>query len=156
MTITFYTTASPVNKITKSLSTGVSVTGTLRNSTEIESPTIIGLDISTIPAADRSNVINANYVYIAEFNRYYFITNQHKRSDKLIDFDLQVDVLYTYATQILNQNCLIERSQFYGSQYINDSLKPVYNFPMVLTKAFSSGFDSFHYYLTVASSVEGS
>ena len=154
MTLTFYSTASPMEQVNKSLSTGVSIAGVLRDVTETENPKIIGLDISTLSNTDKAAVLAANYVYITEFNKYYFIAKHYKRNDKLIDFDLSVDVLQSFSSQILEQFCLIERSENYNSPYINDSMRPSYNFPMVLTKAFSGSFNALHYYLTVASSVE--
>lgn len=154
MTIIFYHTSSPKNKIDKTLTDSVSVSGTLKDMTNVENPNILKIDTSVLTSANATLVRNANYAYISEFDRYYYINDKTMRTDKLIDCQLSVDVLMSYASAIKNQNCLIARSEQNSSQYINDSERPAYNFPMVLTKAFGSGFDSFNYYLTVASSVE--
>lgn len=155
MTVTVYNNTEPNNKINKSLSGGVAVPGTMRDDLPVEKP-IITLDLSGLDTTTRSSVVNGNYVYVTELNRYYFITSHTYITNDLYEVMLSVDVLKTYSTSIINQECLIERSQVYNSPYIVDSQRMAYNFPMVLTKRFSGSFDSPHYYLTVASSVEGS
>ena len=154
MTLTFYTTNSPNNALNKILSDSVSLSGTLRDENEIEKPNITGIDTTGLTSTEINNIFKANYIYIPDFNRYYFIVNKTVVSDVLINIALNVDVLMSFKDEILEQECLIERSAIYNSQYVNDTAKPVYNFPMVLTKTFSNSFDDFHYYLSVAGTNE--
>lgn len=152
MTITFYITDDPVNKIQKTLTGGVSVSGVLREATTEDNPVIKAIEGANLSATDKAKLRASNYAYIAELGKYYFVDNKFLRNDKLIDIPMNIDTLMTFASDILNQTCLIQRSEVYSSPYINDSERPAYNFPMVLTKNFSGSYEGFHMYLTVASS----
>lgn len=152
MTITFYITSDPENKINKSLVGGVTVSGVLREATTEDSPVIKAIEGAGLSATDKAKLRASNYAYITELGKYYFVDNKFLRNDKLIDIPMNIDNLMTFASDILNQTCLIQRSELYSSPYINDSERPAYNFPMVLTKKFSGSYEGFHMYLTVASS----
>lgn len=140
MTLNLYTISDEPNKINKTLGTAVSLTGTLRDPTEIENPIIQIEGVANI---------GSNYAYIPEFGRYYF-TDKRMDSDKLMTLTLKVDVLMTYKSAIMSTPMIIERSEQNGNNYLNDSQRPIFNTPMTLTKKFPSGFDSFHFYLTTA------
>ncbi len=146
MTITLYENKSEWNKIKKSLNTAtkIELTGTLKDPTNIETP-IITIETS-------SGVLDKNYAYIPDFGRYYFITDKQVITTNLVKLNLQVDVLMSFQNEILNTPCLIERSAEYYNKYITDNQQTAFNYPMILTKAFSSSFDSAKFYLTVASS----
>lgn len=153
MTINISSIRTPNNKINKQVYDVVSITGTLRTSCAVENPKI-QIDISNMAAADLIKFNKANYAQIPEFNRYYFITDRTMVTDKIVELSLTVDVLKTYADQIMAQDCLIDRSEYYGSPYVVDNERPVYNFPMTVTKLFPGSLDDFHFYLTVATSLE--
>lgn len=154
MTLTLYTTSSERNRIGKSLVQQIQITGTLRagDSGNMINPTI------TIEstAANISTVLSCNYAYITEYNRYYFIGDKKTVSDKLVELPLECDVLESFKTSILENDVLVGRSEQNTSDYISDGQRPLYNFPMVLTKEFPYGMNSLHFYLTVATSYEGS
>jgi len=143
--ISLYNTASEPNKINKILENGVSISGTLKESCSIENPVIV------IDMVNQSSVfLSKNYAYISEFGRYYFITDKTIEGANLLRLSLKVDVLMSYAYQITNTPVLIERSEEMASPHITDNSRPMFNYPMVLTKKFSGSFDSFHFYLTTA------
>lgn len=148
MTITLYENQSEWNKIKKTLNnlSKIELTGTLKDATNIETPVI------TIETT--SGVLDKNYAYIPDFGRYYFITDKQIITTNLVKLSLQVDVLMSFQNEILNTPCHIERSTEMYNKYINDNEQTAYNFPMVLTKAFSTSFDTPKLYLAVASSVE--
>lgn len=143
MTIKLYKISDEPNKIQKTLGTAIDVSGTLRQPSSVESP-VVQIQISTR--------FNCNYAYIQEFNRYYFITDKTMDTNTLMTITLKVDVLMTYATDILYTPMLLERSEVYPENYLTDSQRAILNYPMTLTKKFPSSFDSFHYYLTTAAS----
>lgn len=68
-----------------------------------------------------SEAINANYVYIKKFKRYYFIDSIIALSDNLTQINCSVDVLYTYKNSILNLNTFIERQESDYSPYVVDN-----------------------------------
>lgn len=150
MTINLYTTSSEKNRINKTVTLVHTLTGALLDDCTVENPTI------TIEMTDnQSSILGCNYAYITEFDRYYFIEDKAVNDDNFVTIQLKVDVLMSYATAIMNTEMLIERSELYNSPYVTDNQKMAENFPMVLTRSFSGGFNSPHFYLTVASSVEG-
>lgn len=62
----------------------------------------------------KANLLTANYCYIAELNRYYYITSHNlERGNRLI-FNCEVDVLKTYYEQIKNCTATVIRSESEG------------------------------------------
>lgn len=63
----------------------------------------------------------ANYCHIgAPFNRYYFMGTATAGEDGLTRIPCHVDVLYTYRQNILNADCIAERSSSSYSEYLQD------------------------------------
>jgi len=150
MTIDLYNNNSEVEKINKTLTNQLSLTGVVRGEIDVENPTV------EIDASNQQNaVISRNYCYITEFGRYYYITEKTFVTNELCLLQLQRDPLMSFATEILNTKMLFDRSEIYGQNYVTDNSRPVYNFPMVLTKTFGASLNTPHFYLTVANSIEG-
>lgn len=150
MNIKLYQNASEPNRIIKALSLLTEMNGNLREGCSIERP-VIQFDMSV----SKTPFMNCNYAYIQEFGRYYFITDKNTRYDDIIEISMKVDVLMSFSDTILNTEMLIDRSEEINTlsqPYIVDNQRPAYNYPMVLTKAFSSGWETPKYYLTVANS----
>lgn len=61
-----------------------------------------------------------NYVYVPEFDRFYYITEQHIKTGNLTQINLQEDVLQSWKTQILQNEAILERSQSDYNTYMND------------------------------------
>ena len=83
MDITFYINNSEKNKISKNLTNNTHISGTLRNETGVMNPVIL---IHSV------NPTKFNYVYIPEFNRYYFITDMVSIRTDIWQIKLHVDV----------------------------------------------------------------
>lgn len=67
-----------------------------------------------------------NYIYCAEFNRYYFVVDTIVKSGGIVEFHCKVDVLYTYRTYIKNlQNVHIIRQENVGMNLVNDNNIPL-------------------------------
>lgn len=63
----------------------------------------------------------ANYCHLgAPFNRYYFLGTATAGEDGLTRIPCHVDVLYTYRAQILNADCIADRSSSAYSDYLQD------------------------------------
>lgn len=95
MQATLYNLTQPTNLIDKSLGAAVgtiSVTPKEPGPFSLTDPVFI-VDKATAP-------INANYCYIPEFNRYYFITSIVYDRAKRATFACHVDVLKTYQSRI--------------------------------------------------------
>ena len=102
MQIKFYYNSSEKNKIGKSLSKELTMNGNLRDECSVINPTIL---------VEHSNLSDYNYVYIPEFNRYYFITEMTIVRNNLWRISLKVDVLESFKTDILNLNCIVDKQQ---------------------------------------------
>ena len=105
-----------------SLSDGVSLIGTLRDGSSITTPTI-KIEIPTYEDEDhniqRYNMVNFNYVYIPEFNRYYFIDDMTFDYNNIVTLTLKCDVLFSFAQSIYLSRGIITRSP-YGNAYVAD------------------------------------
>ena len=63
------------------------------------------------PVIQSSSIpINANYFYIADYGRYYYLDNTERTSNQLKDISTEVDVLATYKPYIGNT---VARIAFY-------------------------------------------
>lgn len=123
---------SPVEKIGKNIDSGLDITGcVLKETTSILRPVI---EIYTT-----SNVYTYNYMYISEFERYYFIDDIVSVNNNRWEVSGHVDVLETYSNSILAQEAVIRRQQNRYNLYLNDPDFITYNYDMIQTKKFSAG-----------------
>ena len=143
MTIDFYKNHSEKNRLDKVLTSVTSMTGELKEDCSIIDPIIkIVGNVGTFAAV--------NYMYIPEFGRYYFINNVISVNNDICEVHAHVDVLSTYKDQIRAQNAIVSRQERKWNLYLNDGVFKTYQNPYIITKAFSSGFTSQHFVLTVA------
>lgn len=138
--------SSPAEKIGKNLDAGTELTGaSLKDDTSILKP-IVRIRSS---AAD---ITTYNYMYISEFNRYYFIDDIVSLNNGLWEISAHVDVLQTYKQQILSNSVVLKRQENKYNTYLNDERWPVYTYDDVITFAFTNGGfkKSLEYLLVVA------
>lgn len=102
MTIDLMTNNQPKNKINKTPTTVLSLTGTLKDDTSVMDPVIL-IESASFPSA-------ANYAKITEFGRYYYIEDIVNKGAKLWEISLHVDVLKTYASVIMSSPCIIAKT----------------------------------------------
>ncbi len=114
MNIFFYTSSAEPNSFPKVLGEAIRYQGDLRDECDILNPVI------TIAGLNPNNTFN--YCYIPDFNRYYFITESSVVRTGLIEFILHVDVLQSWATQILEQEGIILRNEYEFDKMIVDEL----------------------------------
>lgn len=94
----------------------ITLSGSLRDSTSILSPTI---------RVQSSGLINSNYAYIPEFKRYYFIDNIVSFRTGIWDISMSVDVLMSFKDEIGNLAGIIARQEFLFNPYIMDNELPL-------------------------------
>lgn len=112
--ITLYINSAEPKRLDKTdyLTQIATLEGTLREATSVTTPTII-LKLDDKP--------NFNYVYINEFNRYYFVEDIVSIRNNLWSVSLSVDVLMSYKLAILNCSGFVERNEFnFNSKLIDD------------------------------------
>lgn len=105
MTIVLYTSTAEERVLNKSgyLTQVSTLTGTLRSGTNLVDPSII-IELDTLP--------NFNYVYIQDFDRYYFVKDINNVNNKLWEIRLHCDVLFSHMSDILNLECEVERNEY--------------------------------------------
>lgn len=96
---------SEKNKIGKNLTAGVTLSGTLRNESNVVNPSIvINIENPTI----------YNYAYIEDFKRYYFITDYISLRTGIWQINLKSDVLMSFKDSILASSVLINSTETTG------------------------------------------
>lgn len=98
MDIVLYQNVSEIESIHKTLTNDTTFSGYLREPSSVINPSF---NIET------TNPSMFNYCYIEAFGRYYFITNITCIRTGIWRIDCDVDVLMSYAQQILNLDVII-------------------------------------------------
>ena len=98
MDIVLYVNSSEKQAINKIISSGDTLTGALRDESSVINPSFL---------IQYTNPSAYNYCYIAEFGRYYFITDIVSVRTNLWRINCTVDVLMSFKTQILNLNVTV-------------------------------------------------
>lgn len=127
MNVELYKTNSPKNKINKLLNSATIIQAKLLNDVNLQSPILLLQD------NNNSFLTNYNYCYIPYFQRYYFIESMNKNINGLITIKLSVDVLMSFASDIINSYANIVESETPNEKSINHShsdnvQKLVYNY----------------------------
>lgn len=120
MTVDFYTITEPPNKLTKNTpqESKISIQNVdIFKPSDIMSPRII---LGTF-----TGMMSKNYCYIDKFARWYFISNITLTSAQRVMMDLSIDVLNTYASDIVKCKATAIRSQSEGMNYIPDDRYPI-------------------------------
>lgn len=86
-------------------------TATIKENSSIENPI---LEIAYDP-----DLASCNYMYIPDWNRYYFIDDMTVATQRMF-VSGHIDVLYTNKNAIYNMKAVICRSAMYGNLWQND------------------------------------
>ena len=105
MDITLYVNNSEINRIGKNLTGAITISGTLREQTNVIEPDIL---------VSMENPTTYNYAYISAFKRYYFIKDITSVRNGLWRLHLAVDTLETYKTEILNCSGILDSTNETG------------------------------------------
>lgn len=133
MTIKLYHNDSDKRTVSKSLSNeSALIDATIIDDTSILAPRLKVRDNGII-------MVQYNYCYIADFKRYYYITNITV-SNGYILIDCKVDVLMSYANEIKACSGVIARQENVWSGYLDDSENFTNQYNNVSLKAFNSPF----------------
>lgn len=145
MNLKLYSNTSDRNVVSKSITQLMNMTGTLREDCSIIDPVI---KVEGISAA---NLKTANYAYISDFGRYYYITNIICVG-KLYEIHMHVDVLMTYSSEIRSQTAVLSRQENKNlyNLYLQDGVFKTYANPKYQIKQFPNGFDTQQFIFCVA------
>lgn len=135
MEIKFYQNTDDKRVINKTLGTAKTLSSCqLINESSMINP-VIEIDIDT-------SLYAYNYAYIAYFGRYYYITNITVLDGARMRITMAVDVLMSFATQILSCTVNSRRNENNYDMYLPDD-RPIESRYIRYSKNFSSSFDDF-------------
>ena len=113
MTINFYINTSEKEKFDKSLTNEKSLTGFLKQGSSVINPVI---------TVEINNPSQYNYIYIAEFHRYYFISDTVNVKNNIWEIHMHVDTLSSFKSEIRANKAIIESiEKKYTNTYINQN-----------------------------------
>ena len=108
MTISLYSTGDNPKTVTKTLAAISSVQGRATQPCNILRPELILSGDSAV------NAINANYVYVPDFGRYYFVKDHTTDTAARIILSCEVDPLMSWDAGIRASKQLVTRSESVG------------------------------------------
>ena len=146
LTAILYNNKSPNEKIGKNLTQLNSFSVLLKEKTSVLNPVLI--------IESSSDLYQANYLYIQELGRYYYINDIALLHDDIYEIHAHVDVLETYKSGIKNNRAVIARQQNLYNLYLNDQDFRTYNNDRIQVKKFSAS--DFEKTLTYVLVVNGS
>lgn len=131
-TCNLYISNSEKNKVDKNLTLlEEKVNCIYKDDTNVLHPTIL-LEFS-------EQTKNANYIYLSDKNRYYFITNKKMTNGGKIALELEVDVLTSFKTEIRNIEATVTRNENKKNGYLVDKDYEVFAYEQVVCKSFPHG-----------------
>lgn len=152
-----------INKFSVNYTTITVLEGSLKNQTSIISPSIL-INTSVIPFMTimddneddvsftydsveydvsyltLKHLLTANYIFIPEFNRYYYINDIISVNQGLIQINASVDVLMTYKDKILACDGYIGRNEYlYDSSLTDDKINWTNEYTITESEVGNSG-----------------
>ena len=112
MLVTLYNNSSDKRVLDKNLAEVTTLDCKLKGECSILNPTLI-ISIDSV---------QYNYVYIHDFNRYYYIDDIVTLNSLLKELTCSIDVRRTYMNEIRNSSAIIARNERYFNQYIPDNM----------------------------------
>lgn len=129
ITINLYNIDDDNEKIQKSLGTATAFSNcTIKDTTDVTHPVV------RIQTSD--NLSHYNYMYIDRYSRYYYIERIETTPTGMWVLHCRCDVLKTYASQILNLDGTVTRSETLWNMYLNDPQYKAYAYRKIVTKKF--------------------
>ena len=136
MTAILYNNVSDSREINKNLTELTTINITLYLDTNVVTP-VFKL---------KNFLNNANYMYVPDLHRYYYINN-YTLSNQCVYLHCSVDVLTTYKTEILNSECLISRSENDYNDNIVDTLAPITENTVYTVKNFGENIKTTEHFI---------
>lgn len=133
--LTFYKTSDDPRRINKTLSTVGTATAAPTAAVDMLTP-VLTLNYN-------SALLSANYVYISEFSRYYYIQNLEIDTAQRLNISCAIDVLMSHAKEIKNCNVIAKRSETKYNLYLRDDNAPTEQKTQVQIKTLKNGNPQF-------------
>ncbi|MBO5424430.1 MAG: M23 family metallopeptidase [Lachnospiraceae bacterium] len=117
MDIILYKCTDETNAFPKTLTKGVTISGTLRGECDILSPVLVFTGVNSFEWFK-----TYNYMYIPDFGRYYFVSEMNLTSNASIEISCTIDVLQSWKDDINNLSAVVARNEFESDPYIIDDM----------------------------------
>lgn len=117
MQIQLYKTLDTPIKANKTLVPLATLNGTPTTAFSIDAPSFVVSYTSVIPYV--------NYAYIPDFGKYYFVRPPVLNTDGTAILTMDIDVLKTYYSSIMNCDAVVIRSQSQGLNNVPDKQLPI-------------------------------
>lgn len=115
MTIRLYNNSSDARVLSKQITKlGSDITCRLTDECTVEDPSF-KMTLS-------SDFLSANYLYVADWNKYYFIQDRTILNNNEIVLNCHIDVLMSFKDSLLNSQIVAERSSSDIDDYIPDTV----------------------------------
>ena len=105
---------------------------------------------ATSALTDAKILKEANYIYIADFGRYYYIKGMKANAGNIITLSLEVDACMSWLSAIKAEKAVVDRQEKVWTMHLNDGYIKTYNTPYTVVKKFPTGFTSENFILAVA------
>lgn len=134
MVIKLYKNYSEKNRVNKELVDETIKAGTLReDNTSIVDPIIL--------IAGGKEILEFNYAYIPEFDRYYYFVDTPIIVNGIVNISLHTDVLMSKKDEWLQNSGYVDASKNYGNFYLMDRNTPIQqNTHLTNVKSFDGPF----------------
>ena len=134
MQVVFYNNASGEEHVTKRLTQVATFDVALKDSCSVQNPVLL------LSGA----YLNANYCYIADFGRYYYINNATQIRKGLWQYALRCDVLMSFSKEIKANKAILKRTSQdeFANLYLPDERRMVTSETFTRYKFFPNGIFS--------------
>lgn len=120
MLMKLYTTKTPNNSIGKVLENETEYNIKFKSKADRTNPVVVLMS---------ETMIDFNYAYIPDFNRYYFIESIEVTPNKIYNISLRCDVLESFKNDILKSSGFVNQqttpNKYYNSDYQTEIKKEV-------------------------------
>lgn len=145
MTIGLYYNKSDKRRLNKELEAIATYNGYMKNESSIIDPVIY-----IEGAFNIGNNINANYLHLPDYRRYYYIKDIIQVRANLVQIIATVDPLMSFKDEIKECSGIVKRGQNVSNTYLDDGSFKIYQNKKLLTQPFPSGFTTENFILTMA------
>lgn len=135
MTLALYENKSDEIVLDKNITTLATYNGYMKNESSILNP-VIRIE----GAFNIGNLVNANYMYLPDYRRYYYITDISQIRANLVEITGRVDVLMSFKDEIRLCSGIVRKNANEYNVYLDDGSLKVYQNKLIITKEFPSGF----------------
>lgn len=149
MTLALYENKSDEIVLDKNITTLATYNGYMKNESSVLNP-IVRIE----GAFNIGNLVNANYMYLPDYRRYYYITDITQIRANLVEIRGRVDVLMSFKDEIKGCTGIVKKQANSNSynMFLDDGSLKVYQDKLIICKEFPNGFpkENDHFILVTA------